>query len=105
MKIVWRKIIGPDVHGITTYEPGDKVKLKNPAPSYNIMGEIKDIKSNIFKPSPITPNINIHIDDEMIVEEIIPYDSRVFQSDDIYVVKHVNTGKIIKLQRVYLDIF
>lgn len=103
MKTVWRRIIGPDILGITTFEPGDKVKLKNPAPPSHIMGEIKDPNSNSFKPSPLTSNLNINVGDHLLVEDIIPYDSRLFQSDDFYILKHITTNTIIKLQRVYLD--
>lgn len=103
MKTVWRRIIGPDVLGITTFEPGDKVKLKNPAPTYHIMGEIKDPNSDSFKPSPILIDKGFKEGDELLVNSIIPFDSRLFQSDDFYICTHINSGKVIKLQRVYLD--
>ena len=104
MKIVWRRVHGPEILGITTYEPGDKVKLKNPSPPYMVMGEIKDPNTNTFKPCPITSNVGINVGDQMIVESVIPYDARLFHSEDYYILKHLDTGKVIKLNRVYLDI-
>ena len=103
MKTVWRRVLGPDTLGITTFEPGDRVKLKNPTPPYHISGQIKDVKSNTFNGAILTEARGFHVGDELIVQEIIPFDSRLFGSDDFYVCSHLKSGATIKVQRVFLD--
>lgn len=101
MKIVWRKILSPETLGIETFEEGDRVKLKNPCPPYEMMGEIWNESKGKWEGSPLQMK-GYKEGEEMRVISITPYDSRLFASDDFYVVE-ASSGAKIKLQRVYLD--